>query len=94
MLKEFPTLNPGELRNPNTKLLAMSKAGGAPSKMFMGNFMVCICDNKNVESRSMSVVKYVINNIMITALTGRRKTATYLHLVRELLYNIDWTSGR
>ena len=52
------------------------------------------CDNTNVESRSLSVVKYNINNIMSTALTGRRKTATYLHLVRELLYNIDWPSGR
>ena len=31
---------------------------------------------------------------MSTALTGGRKTATYLHLVRELLYNIDWPSGR
>ena len=31
---------------------------------------------------------------MSTALTGQRKTATYLHLVRELLYNIDWPSGR
>ena len=51
-------------------------------------------DNKNVESRSLSLVKYVINNIMSTALTGRRKTATYLHLVRELLYNIYWPSGR
>ena len=51
-------------------------------------------DNTNVESRGLSVVKYVINNIMSTALTGRRKTATYLHLVRELLYNIDWPSGR
>ena len=54
--------------------------------------MLLITDNTNVESRSMSVVKYVINNIMITALTGRRKTDTYLHLVRELLYNIDWPS--
>ena len=35
-----------------------------------------VCENKNVDSRSWSVVKYVINNIMITALTGRRKTAT------------------
>ena len=51
-------------------------------------------DNTNVESRSLSVVKYVINNIMSTALTGRIKTATYFHLVRELLYNIDWLSGR
>ena len=46
-------------------------------------------DNTNVESRRLSIVKYVINNIMSTALTGRRKTATYLHLVHELLYNID-----
>ena len=52
------------------------------------------CDNTNVESRSLSVVKYVINNIMSTALTGRRKTTTYLHHVRELLYNIDWPSGK
>ena len=50
--------------------------------------------NTNVESRSLSVVKYIINNIMSTALTGRRKTATYLHLVRELLYDIDWPYGR
>ena len=40
-------------------------------------------DNTNVESITRSVVKYVINNIMITALTGQRKTATYLYLVRE-----------
>ena len=53
-----------------------------------------IAYNTNVESRILSVVKYVINNIMSTALTGRIKTATYLHLVRELLYNIDWPSGR
>ena len=52
------------------------------------------CDNTNVESRSLSVIKYVINNIMITELTGRRNTATYLHLVRALLYKIDWPSGR
>ena len=51
-------------------------------------------DNTNLESRSLSVVKYVINNIMIIALPGQRKTAMYLHLVRELLYNIDWPSGR
>ena len=51
-------------------------------------------DNTNVESRSLSVVKYVINNVMSAALTVRIKTATYLHLVRELLYNIDWPSGR
>ena len=56
--------------------------------------MLLITDNTNVESRSLSVVKYVINKIMSTALTGRRKMATYLHLVRELLYNIDWPSGR
>ena len=31
---------------------------------------------------------------MSTALMGRRKTATYLHLVRELLYKIDWPSRR
>ena len=53
-----------------------------------------ILDNTNVESRSLSVVKHVINNIMSTALTSQRKTDTYLHLVRELLYNIDWPSGR
>ena len=34
-------------------------------------------DNTNVEIRSLSVVKHVINNIMRTALMGRRKTATY-----------------
>ena len=56
--------------------------------------MLLITDNTNVESRSLSIVKYVINNIMSTSLTGQRKTATYLHLVRELLYNIDWLSGR
>ena len=56
--------------------------------------MLLLTDNTNVESKIMSVVKYVINNIMITALTGQRKTATYLHLMRELLYNIDWPSGR
>ena len=50
--------------------------------------MLLITDNKNVESRTRSVLKYDINNIMSTALTGRRKTATYLHLVRELLYKI------
>ena len=54
--------------------------------------MLLITDNTNVESRNRSVVKYVINKIMSTALMGRRKTATYLHLVRELLYKIDWPS--
>ena len=56
--------------------------------------MLLITDNTNVESRTRSVVKYVINNIMSTVLTGLRKTATYLHLMRELLYKIDWPSGR
>ena len=56
--------------------------------------MLLITEDTNVESRSLSVVKYVIHNIISTALTGRRKTATYLHLVRELLYNIDWPYGR
>ena len=55
--------------------------------------MLLITDNTNIQSRRLSVVKYVINNIMSTALTVRRKTATYLHLMRELLYNIDWPSG-
>ena len=48
-----------------------------------------MADNTNVESSGLSIVKYVINNIMSTSLTGRRKTATYLHIVHELLYNID-----
>ena len=56
--------------------------------------MLLITDNTKVKSRCLSVVKYVINNIMSTSLTGQRKTATYLHLVRELLYNIEWPSGR
>ena len=56
--------------------------------------MLLLTDNTNLESRTESVVKYVINNIMSTALTGRRKTATYLHLVHELLYNIEWPSVR
>ena len=56
--------------------------------------MLLITDNTNVESRTRSVVKYVINNIMSTALTGRRKTAMCLHLVRELLYNIEWPPER
>ena len=56
--------------------------------------MLLITDNTNVESRTRSVVKYVINNIMSTALMGRIKTATYLHLVHELMYKIDWPSGR
>ena len=51
-------------------------------------------DNTNVESRTQYVVKYVINNITSTALTGQKKTATYLHLVSELLYKIEWPSGR
>ena len=51
--------------------------------------MLLITDNTNVESRTRSVVKYVINNIVSTSLTGRRKVANYLHLVRELLYNIE-----
>ena len=51
-------------------------------------------DNTNVESRTRSVVKYVINNIMSTVLTVRRNTATYLHLVRKLLYKIEWPSRR
>ena len=64
------------------------------SNLFLGDGCSEVSDNTNVESRSLSVVKYVINNIMSTELTGRRKTAAYLHLVRELLYNIDWPSGR
>ena len=56
--------------------------------------MLLITENTNVVSRSLSAVKYVINNIMSTTLTGRRKTDTYLHLVREFLYNIYWPSGR
>ena len=56
--------------------------------------MLLITDNTNVESRTQYVVKCVINNIMSTALTGQRKTATYLHLVRELLYNFEWPSRR
>ena len=56
--------------------------------------MLLITDNTDVESRIMSVVKYVINNIISTKIKGRRKMATYLHLVRELLYIIDWPSGR
>ena len=59
-----------------------------------GGFWDSVGDNKNVESRTRYVVKYVINNITSTALTGQRKTATYLHLVRELLYNIEWPSGK
>ena len=31
---------------------------------------------------------------MSTALTGQRKTAMYLHIVRELLYKIEWPSVR
>ena len=50
--------------------------------------MNIVDDNTNVESIRWSVVTYVINNIMSTSLTGRIKTATYLHLVRELLYEI------
>ena len=34
--------------------------------------MLLLTDNKNVESKSGSVVKYVIHNIMSTALTGWR----------------------
>ena len=34
-------------------------------------------DNTNVESKTRSLVKYVINNIMSTALTGRREN-TYV----------------
>ena len=33
--------------------------------------MLLITDNTNVDSKTRSVVKYVINNIMSTALTGR-----------------------
>ena len=55
---------------------------------------LCLCDNTNVDGRSRYVVKYVNNNIMSTVLMGRIKTATYLHLVSELLYNIYLTSGR
>ena len=34
------------------------------------SFIIDTPDNTNVESRSLSVVNYVINNIMSTALTG------------------------
>ena len=66
----------------------------SPALVDKGVTFVATAYNTNLESRSMSVVNYVINNIMSTALTGRRKTATYLHLVRELLYNIEWPYGR
>ena len=33
--------------------------------------MLLITDNKNVDSKTRYVVKYVINNITITALTGK-----------------------
>ena len=56
--------------------------------------MLLITDNTNVEIRNRYVVKYVINNIMSTALTGQRNMAAYFHLVRELLYKIEWPSGR
>ena len=56
--------------------------------------MLLITDNTNVESRTRSLVNYVINNIMSTALTDRRKTATYLYLVRELLYKVEWLSRK
>ena len=65
----------------------------AGSAMTRGSLPSGVSDNKNVESRTRYVVNYVINNIISTALTGRRKTATYLHLMRELLYKIDWPSG-
>ena len=51
--------------------------------------MILITDNTNVGSRTQPVVKYVINNIMSTELTGQRNTAAYLHLVHELLYKIE-----
>ena len=35
--------------------------------------MLLITDNKNVESKTRYVVKYDLNNIMSTALTGRRE---------------------
>ena len=35
--------------------------------------MILITDNTNVESRTRYVVKYVINKIMSTALTGQRQ---------------------
>ena len=56
--------------------------------------MLLITDNTNVDSRTRSVVKYVNNNIMSTSITGQRKVATYLHLMCELLYKIDWPSRR
>ena len=65
-----------------------------PVKMFQNRPLYPPCDNTNVESRTLSVVKYVINKITSTALTGRRKTATYLHLVRELMYKIEWPPRR
>ena len=49
---------------------------------YVNNQKTQATDNTNLESRSLSVVKYVINNIMSTALTGQIKTATYLHLMR------------
>ena len=60
----------------------------------MGSICGTLCDSTNVESRKRSVVKYVINNIMSIALTGQRKTPKYLHLLRELLYKIEWPSVR
>ena len=66
----------------------------AGSAMNRGSLPSGVSENTNVDSITRYVVKYVINNIMSTELTGRRKTATYLHLMRELLYKIDWPSGR
>ena len=50
--------------------------------------ILLITDNINVESKTRSVVKYVIKNIMSTGLRSEERTATYWHFEREFLYKI------
>ena len=35
--------------------------------------MIYICDNINVERKAKSVIKYVVNNLMSTWLTGQKE---------------------
>ena len=51
--------------------------------------MLLITDNKNVESRSLSVVKYFINNIMSTELTASKGLGLVIMLLITENKNVE-----
>ena len=57
----------------STSSRTAAKVAGIGSIISTTIDILCIVsDNKNVESKTRSVVKYVINNIMSTSLMGQR----------------------